>query len=418
MIRREKKFRRGALKINVSAACAVPRHKRGRFIEDLLDAMGLYPQITAGQQFPGIYAAKPHALYTYRPYRPPSTQKLSNSGPTTHLLRAITKFPNLGTGEGRTKQNKDSETLDIHMCLLLLGNETPQSVECQRMPPNFILPVAHELIADAGKNWKRHKLVCDHNVAQRTLAGGTEPIMQRNLRHWVSRFDASLLLACIRGLGLNDNWEHIGQGGLVLFLEPRVHANLDTFNGATVIASLVERFFSSSGTTQWVRRAAAPRSGPGGGPEGGSRGGPPRRAKAPRSGPSGERQGGQAKGGGSGGNTVSPQQEIWPETKLPSGGGQGSGGRPLSRRRASHARLQATSDGTSDYAKVVIVACNAGPEPLEGHHPPTMRVTPLDIHQWMVTKLLMEQYDGDWCQDLMDQVHNDHPLKRFVPPQP
>ncbi|KAJ7027013.1 hypothetical protein C8F04DRAFT_1123604 [Mycena alexandri] len=77
------------------------------------------------------------------------------------------------------------------------------------------------------KNWKQHKLVCDHNVAQLALTpDGAEPLLQRNLRHWVARFNATLLNACIRALNLKEDWERIGQGALVLFMEPRPHHNL------------------------------------------------------------------------------------------------------------------------------------------------------------------------------------------------
>ncbi|KAJ6535744.1 hypothetical protein B0H19DRAFT_434463 [Mycena capillaripes] len=82
------------------------------------------------------------------------------------------------------------------------------SVECQR------------------NNWKQHKPVCNHNVGQFALADGEEPLLERNLRHWAVRFDATLLSACIRGLNLKFEWERIGQGGLVLFMEPRLHANV------------------------------------------------------------------------------------------------------------------------------------------------------------------------------------------------
>jgi hypothetical protein len=68
--------------------------------------------------------------------------------------------------------------------------------------------------------------VCDHNVAQLAQIDAQEQSMERHLRHWVVRFDASLHVACIRGLNLKYEWERIGQGGLVIFMEPRPHPNV------------------------------------------------------------------------------------------------------------------------------------------------------------------------------------------------
>ncbi|KAJ7302530.1 hypothetical protein DFH08DRAFT_1089745 [Mycena albidolilacea] len=76
------------------------------------------------------------------------------------------------------------------------------------------------------QNWKQHKPVCDHNMAQLAQVDAREQNMERHLRHWVVRFDASLHVACIRGLNLKYEWERIGQGGLVIFMEPRPHPNV------------------------------------------------------------------------------------------------------------------------------------------------------------------------------------------------
>ncbi|KAJ6480529.1 hypothetical protein C8R47DRAFT_600284 [Mycena vitilis] len=82
------------------------------------------------------------------------------------------------------------------------------SVECQR------------------KNWKMHKWTCDRNVSELEIVDGEEPLLQRNLRHWVARFDATLHGACIRALRLKTEWERIDQGGLMIWVEPRPHANV------------------------------------------------------------------------------------------------------------------------------------------------------------------------------------------------
>ncbi|KAJ6484060.1 hypothetical protein C8R45DRAFT_1000059 [Mycena sanguinolenta] len=81
------------------------------------------------------------------------------------------------------------------------------SVECQR------------------KNWKQHKPACEFNAAQ--FARVPEPpLLERYLRNWTVRFDATLTGSCIRGLNLKLEWERIGQGGLLIFLQPRAHRNV------------------------------------------------------------------------------------------------------------------------------------------------------------------------------------------------
>jgi hypothetical protein len=204
-----------------------------------------------------------------------------------------------------------------------------------------LLTVRHQ-----GNNWKRHKPVCYHNVAQHRLTeDGAEPLLQRNLRHWVARFDATLLNACIRGLNLKYEWERIGQGGLVLTMEPRKHPNVGSrwrVKGAIVVKDEdILAVLEDVGLADEYRDVVLP---------------------------------------------MHAQER---------------------------ARLQKDSNGAADYAKVVIIAGNVGPEAYDGDHPPTMRFTPIDVHKPMVESLPMSKYAGDWCQDLKDQVHNDHPLKHI-----
>ncbi|KAJ7182381.1 hypothetical protein C8R43DRAFT_4405 [Mycena crocata] len=191
-------------------------------------------------------------------------------------------------------------------------------------------------------NWKQHKPACDYNVAQ-VAQLDAEPVLQRNLKNWVTRFDASLHMACIRGLNLKYEWERIGQGGLVLFVEPRSHPN----QGARVRISNAGMFRNEAimGLLEKIGTADQYRE------------------------------------------HILPLHNIERE------------------------RLRASSGGTSDYAAVIIIAVNNGPDALEGDHEPTMRFKPIDVHQGMVARMSMEQYAGDWLQDLKDQVHNDRPLK-------
>ncbi|KAJ7451783.1 hypothetical protein B0H11DRAFT_309102 [Mycena galericulata] len=175
------------------------------------------------------------------------------------------------------------------------------------------------------KNWKQHKPLCDYNVSQLDLADG-EPVLQTNLRHWVARFDATLLNACIRGLNLKYEWERIGQGGLLITMEPRPHPNV--------------------GSRWRIQNAGVFRN-----------------------------------------ETIMDMLEKERE------------------------RLRKNSGGTADYASVIMMAGNNGPDALKGDHPFTMRFKPVDVYRSMVAKMPIDQYEGDWCQDLKDQVHDDHPLK-------
>ncbi|KAJ6535722.1 hypothetical protein B0H19DRAFT_1271444 [Mycena capillaripes] len=81
--------------------------------------------------------------------------------------------------------------------------------------------------------------------------------------------------------------------------------------------------------------------------------------------------------------------------------------------------LWKTSGGTADYAAVLLIAANIGPDALEveGNHPITMRFSPVDILQSNISTMSVENYEGDWLQDLKDQVHNDFPVKYLAPSQ-
>ncbi|KAJ7842626.1 hypothetical protein B0H14DRAFT_3139855 [Mycena olivaceomarginata] len=73
-------------------------------------------------------------------------------------------------------------------------------------------------------HWEKHKPLCKYNIAQLKLGGG-EQILQRHLRRWVARFEATLIDACICGLNLKYEWERIKEGGLCIFMVPRPHQN-------------------------------------------------------------------------------------------------------------------------------------------------------------------------------------------------
>ncbi|KAJ7789684.1 hypothetical protein B0H14DRAFT_237879 [Mycena olivaceomarginata] len=71
-------------------------------------------------------------------------------------------------------------------------------------------------------HWEKHKPLCKYNIAQLKLGGG-EQILQRHLRRWVARFEATLIDVCICGLNLKYEWERIKEGGLCIFMVPRPH---------------------------------------------------------------------------------------------------------------------------------------------------------------------------------------------------
>ncbi|KAK7016081.1 MYND-type domain-containing protein, partial [Favolaschia claudopus] len=75
-------------------------------------------------------------------------------------------------------------------------------------------------------HWLFHKSVCNHNIKAWTVRGNTEgqePFLQKNLRHWVIRFQTTLLATCIRALNLKSDWDRLDQVGLVISGEPRPH---------------------------------------------------------------------------------------------------------------------------------------------------------------------------------------------------
>ncbi|KAJ7729961.1 hypothetical protein B0H16DRAFT_1586068 [Mycena metata] len=192
-------------------------------------------------------------------------------------------------------------------------------------------------------NWKQHKAACNHNVSQLAPVDGEEPVLQRNLRHWTQRFDASLLCACIRGLNLKYQWERLDQGGMMIVVEPRPHANQGSRwrikNAGVYRNEDIMSILESARMADHYRDVVLPMH------------------------------------------------------------------------NAERRRLRESSGGTSDFASVIIMAGNVGPDALEGDHPPTMRFKPVDVHQDVVASMPMVQYELDWLRELENQVHNDHPMK-------
>ncbi|KAJ7436651.1 P-loop containing nucleoside triphosphate hydrolase protein [Mycena galericulata] len=63
-------------------------------------------------------------------------------------------------------------------------------------------------------------------------------------------------------------------------------------------------------------------------------------------------------------------------------------------------RLQRKHNGAADYVSIFLIA-------RDGSRERTMRFFPVDVYRSMVEKLSIEKYQGDWCQDLKDEVNED-----------
>ncbi|KAJ7884803.1 hypothetical protein B0H14DRAFT_2564203 [Mycena olivaceomarginata] len=66
---------------------------------------------------------------------------------------------------------------------------------------------------------------CANTTSRSSSWGVGKQILQRHLRRWVARFEATLIDACICGLNLKYEWERIKEGGLCIFMVPRPHQN-------------------------------------------------------------------------------------------------------------------------------------------------------------------------------------------------
>ncbi|KAJ7166119.1 hypothetical protein C8R46DRAFT_1097121 [Mycena filopes] len=192
-------------------------------------------------------------------------------------------------------------------------------------------------------SWPKHKPECAHN-AQGILPDG-EPLIRRTLRNWSVRFDASLLNACIRGLRLKTEWERLDQGGIIVYLQPRRHAN--------------------QGSRWRVQNVGAMRM-----------------------------------------SVIMDTLALAGEDYL-----QQFRDHVLPFHESERKRVQQSSGGMEDFAKVFLVGKNVGPEALEGEESLEIRFKPVNVWRTMVTAVPQAQYDGDWAQDLTDEVANDNPLK-------
>ncbi|KAK7027012.1 MYND-type domain-containing protein [Favolaschia claudopus] len=158
-------------------------------------------------------------------------------------------------------------------------------------------------------DWKNHKAACNHNFE---VQNGSETVFQQNLRHWLARLHATLLMACIRALQLRHGWDHIDEGAIVIFLEPRPHIN----KGA-----------------RWRIRFAS----------------------------------------------LFSCEEIYPVLeKL--GALEGYRDKMIPSHNEARQRLRKSGCGESDYAAVIAITSNSGPDALEGDHPSVSRFESIQVY--------------------------------------
>ncbi|KAJ7102933.1 hypothetical protein C8R44DRAFT_887653 [Mycena epipterygia] len=74
-------------------------------------------------------------------------------------------------------------------------------------------------------------------------------------------------------------------------------------------------------------------------------------------------------------------------------------------------RLHKSSGGNADYATVILIGKNIDLDKVDQENPYMMQFKPVNVLRSLVAMLPTEQYKGDWCQDLNNQVHSNHPLK-------
>ncbi|KDQ60353.1 hypothetical protein JAAARDRAFT_32747, partial [Jaapia argillacea MUCL 33604] len=76
------------------------------------------------------------------------------------------------------------------------------------------------------RDWPWHKDNCKTIAAKLRSAGPrADSIFQRQLRHWVARFDISLTCAVVPALKLNEDFSNISKLAMYIIMQPRPHSN-------------------------------------------------------------------------------------------------------------------------------------------------------------------------------------------------
>ncbi|KAJ6523723.1 hypothetical protein B0H19DRAFT_1276812 [Mycena capillaripes] len=167
-----------------------------------------------------------------------------------------------------------------------------------------------------------------------------EPLLDRHLRHWCLRFEATMLNACIRGLNLKHEWDRIEKEGLVILLQPRPHSHL--------------------GSRLHIHRAGVYKN------------------------------------------------EVIHSMLDALGVNAEHRNRLLPLQMEARQRLRERTHGLADQAHIFVIARNDGPNAIEGRHPSALRIMTPDVYKPQVA---VTEYDGDWLQDLKDQIHDDRPMQ-------
>ncbi|KAJ7704164.1 hypothetical protein B0H16DRAFT_1747739 [Mycena metata] len=203
-------------------------------------------------------------------------------------------------------------------------------------------------------DWARHKPYCKMTTdfpSIRDPANSGEAPLQRHLRLWTARFDASLICAAIVALQLNKQPSNIDTLGMLITLRPRPHpeagarfqlVSAEVIPMAQMMAILVDY------------------------------------------------QQAQARAGADVGPTLAELHQQHRDA------------------------LRAKSGGTEDYATSIVIARNEGPYPLPGEHNMEVRFKPLNIHRKFVRSPMLTDPTLDWYGSLEYQVNNDVPNREKV----
>ncbi|KAJ7254726.1 hypothetical protein C8J57DRAFT_1346510 [Mycena rebaudengoi] len=192
------------------------------------------------------------------------------------------------------------------------------------------------------KHWELHKPICNQ-ILEHIGHTPEEPLLDRHLRHWTLRFEATMLNACIRGLNLKHEWDRIEKEGLVILLQPRPHSRL--------------------GSRLHIHRAGVYKN------------------------------------------------EVIHSMLDALGVNAEHRNRLLPLQMEARQRLQERTCSLADQAYIFAIARNDGPNAIEGRHPSALRILTPTIYKPQVVSMPMTEYDGDWLQDLKDQIHGDCPMQ-------
>ncbi|KAJ7058527.1 hypothetical protein C8F01DRAFT_1148462 [Mycena amicta] len=196
-------------------------------------------------------------------------------------------------------------------------------------------------------DWPHHKAVCKHSMEYAPdpdpVTGG-EPALRRNLRHWTSRFQGSIVCAAIVALDLYKHPKRIDEQGLVIKLLPRPHREVGArfeLQAVEVLPMVAIKAIMSMEDAQ---------------------------AKSANPGPT-----------------------------------------LLELHKTHRDQLKADTRGQEDYATVVVIANNGGPNPLPGGKQMEVRFKPTHVHKKLIQSAQLRDPTLDWRSTLKMQIDNNYP---------